>query len=187
MYILFTKRERKKFDTLKKTTEEEKIYWTLPNLIYPICVILFSILCAILFSEKKWEGIEFINILTNGSLAMFSINRVSAVGVNLFNRINHDWEKTNKTFPLRIKINDYSKLLLLFTALLYSYQIINAPFNKYWLILIQILITGFFIYISIQLSLYSFLLQQDNKERTVGDEIRDESIDSKNHLAKKYG
>ena len=189
MPFIFTKKEIALLKQIEEENDEELLSWKLPNLIFPLFVIGLSLLSYLVFKEETQKSyVGFFNLLLNGSLPMFALSRMSSIGVNLF-RFDKSKEKkaSHNTYNLRIKIDDFSKYLTIIISFYYIYQVIKSPFViSYWYILF-IALSTLFIYLSLFLSKSSFLLQERLIERTLGDSIRDEATETKNHLAKKYG
>ena len=185
------------FFTIKETTflkkveginEDELLLWKLPNIIYPFVVILVSLLCYGMFKPADkftWNGL--FNLLFNGSLAMVALNRMSSLGGNLFKYDKSKEAKANTTTAnLRVKIDDYSKMLVLGIAILYIFQVINTPFEFSWWLVVQLMVSSIFIAYSLYLSKYAFLLQERLLDKTFADEIKEGVTEKKNHLSDKY-
>lgn len=180
-FFLNTK-DKSLLDKAEIANRDEMLSWKLPNLIYPIVVICFSLTSFLLFkdSENKTLG-AFINLLLNGSLPMVALNRLSSLGVNIFKfDSGKEKAKSGNTTNLRVIIHYYSQGLIFAIALLYTFQVINIPFNLSWTIVIQLGIAIFCIQQSIQISKYAFLLQEKFMDLTYDFEIRNE-IEEKGH------
>lgn len=187
--LILTKKNK---ELLKKTEEsnlEEMLSWKLPNLIYPIAVIFISMVCFLLFKNKDQITLyTFLNLMLNGSLPMVALNRLSSLGVNLFKfdkEAENRKSKTN-TYNLRLTIHYYSLGLILTVIIFYVYQVIQTPFDIWWSILIQIVFAVFCVYQSLQVSKYGYLLQEKLMERTLGDDIKENALETKKHLTAKY-
>lgn len=188
MALLFTLKERELLDRIERSNKDELIYWRMPNIIYPFAVILISIVCFLLF--KQQENITLIgvvNLLFNGSLPMVALNRMSSLGSNLF-KFDKAKERAadTHTTSLRVKIDDYSKILIICIAILYIYQVINSPFPSTGWLWLQLLTSSIFIYFSLNLSKYGYLLQERLIEITLGDNIKETAKETKQHLSEKY-
>ncbi len=187
--MFFNKKESELLRKIERTNSEELLFWKLPNVFYPFTVIGLSFIAFFIFkSQDKITFINVINLLFNGSLPLVALNRMSSLGVNLFkfDKSKETSLKTN-TLSLRLKIDSYSKLLVFLIAFLYIYQVVNTPFNTSWWLWLQLTCSVFFIYYSIGLSKYAYLLQEKMIETTVGDIIREEANEAKKHLSEKYG
>lgn len=189
MLKLFSQSEQELLQKAEKTNSDELIYWKLPNVIYPFIVICISILVYYCFKPTdnfSWNGL--FNLLFNGSLAMVALNRMSSIGSNLlkFNKTKEQTANTNTT-ALRVKIDEYSKILVLFISILYIYQVINSPFILTFWHLIQLLISLLLIWLALGFSKYAYLLQERLMERTIGDDIKEAAKENKQHLEEKYG
>lgn len=189
MLLLFSESEKALLNKIAKQNTEELFSWRIPNLIFPLFIVLASLGCYLLFkSEDQRSFIGFANLLINGSLPMFALNRMSSVGINLF-RFDKSKEKkaSTSTYNLRVKIDEYSKYLIFTVSVMYIFQVIHSPFELSFWIPINIIISIVFIYSALIFSRFSFLLQERLVERTLGDDIKDEAIENKKHLANKYG
>ena len=187
--MFFSKNESELLKKIETSNKEEMLYWRLPNIIYPFAVVLISIICFALFKQgEKFTFIGLINLLFNGSLPMIALNRMSSMGSNLFKFDKSKEGQFNKnTRPLRVKVDDYSKILLLLICILYIYQVMEGPFNLNWFLLLQMLSSLVLIYCAIILSKFAYLLQENFLERTIADEVRSETKKNRAHLSKKYG
>ena len=186
---LFSEEERELLKKIERYNSDELLSWRLPNLIFPLVVIGMSLICYLLFkNEDQITAVGVFNLLLNGSLPMFALNRMSSVGINLF-KFDKSKEKkaSTNTFNLRIKIDEYSKYLIIGISIFYVYQVIYAPFRLSLWYFLHLLVSTFFIYFALTFSKYAYFLQERLIERTIGDDIRDETIEGKNHLNKKYG
>lgn len=188
--IFINKKYRTLLKDSEKLNEDEMLSWKLPNLAYPMCAVLFSYVCYFSFKPNdSITGIGFLNLLLNGSLPMLALNRLGSLGVNLFkfDKIKEKELSNLNTYNLRLILYYYSFGLVFSIAILYIYQVINTPFD-YWInILVQIFLIYFLIKEAIIVSKYGYLLQEKLIERTVGDVIKDNALDGKKHLEKKYG
>jgi len=186
---LFSEEERELLKKIERYNSDELLSWRLPNLIFPLVVIGMSLICYLLFkNEDQITAVGVFNLLLNGSLPMFALNRMSSVGINLF-KFDKSKEKkaSTNTFNLRIKIDEYSKYLIIGISIFYVYQVIYAPFRLSLWYFLHLLVSTFFIYFALTFSKYAYFLQERLIERIIGDDIRDETIEGKNHLNKKYG
>ena len=178
--------EKADLDLLKRAeiaNKNEMLSWKLPNLIFPIVVIVFSLISFLIFKNSGQKNfIAFINLLLNGSLPMVALNRLSSLGVNLF-KFNSDKEKIKSkkgTYNLRLAIHYYSMALVFGIAMFYCFQVINIPFDLCVSIFFQILLGVFCIHQALQVSKYAFLLQEKLMDITFDSEIRVE-IEEKGH------
>lgn len=186
---LFSQSEQDLLLKAERLNSDELFYWKLPNVIYPFVVILISLVFYFAFKpEDKFTWTGLLNLIFNGSLAMVALNRMSSIGTNLFKFDKAKEKITNtNTTALRVKIDDYSKLLIVFISALYIYQVIKGPFVLSCWLIIQLLISIIFIWFALGFSKYAYLLQERLMERTIGDDIKDGAKENKQHLAGKYG
>lgn len=189
MYIIgyfFSDKEKELLDKIERQNSEELLSWKLPNLAFPITVVVISIGCYFAFKEET-STVGAINLILNGSLPMFALNRMSSVGINLFKfDKSREVSASTNTYNLRVKINEISRLMIFGLMAFYIYQVINTPFKLSCWMLFQVGLAILTIHFTLILSRFSFLLQERLVERTLGDDIRDETIEAKNHLTKKY-
>lgn len=186
---LISKKNQELLKKAEETNFEEMLTWKLPNLVYPIGVILISMLCFLLFKKSEQVTLyAFLNLMLNGSLPMVALNRLSSLGVNIF-KFDKEGEnrksKTN-TYSLRVILHYYSLGLVLTIIIFYVFQVINTPFNIWWSILIQIILATICVYQSLKVSKYGYLLQEKLMERTLGDDIKENALETKKHLTAKY-
>ncbi len=187
--VFFNKREKALLKKVKEESSDELVAWNFPNLITPFVVVGLSLIAYwLLKQEDKKTFAGFVNLLLNGSLLMFAINRLNSVGIQLFSfdRMKEKKASTD-TYNLRVKINEYSKYLIIGIALFYCYQVVYCPFRLSIGVFVQIIITSGIIYFTLLLSKYSFLLQEKIFGRTLGDNIKEETKEATDHLAQKYG
>lgn len=186
---LFSPAEIELLQKAERTNSDELLYWRMPNVIYPFIVVLVSLLAYCFFKPAdKFSWLGLINLIFNGSLPMVALNRMSSIGSNLFKYDKSKEKNANRsTTALRVKIDDYSKILLIAIAFLYIFQVINGPFGWTWWFIVQLILSIIFIRVSLSFSKYAYLLQERLMERTIGDEIMDSAKENKNHLAEKYG
>jgi hypothetical protein len=186
---LFSDSEKELLAKAEKTNSDELFYWKLPNVIYPFVVIALSLISYSVFKPiEEFSSAGLFNLIFNGSLAMVALNRVSSIGANLFKfdkakEINANTDTT----ALRIKIDDYSKILVIVISGLYIYQVTKGPFDISWGLLLQLLVSILSIWFALMFSKYAYLLQERLMERTIGDEIKEAANENKMHLEGKYG
>jgi len=173
--LLFNKIESSFLKKLEGANQEEMLSWKLPNLYYPICVIILSLVCYFLFKESK-SVVAFTNLLLNGSIPMVALNRLSSLGVNIFkfDKTKENSKSKNNTYNLRLKIHYYSQLLVFGIALFYVFQVIHTPFILSWWIVLQLALAVFCIEQSLRISKYAFLLQERLIDVTFDQEMREE-------------
>jgi hypothetical protein len=181
--VPFNKAEINFLRKLELSNNEEMLSWRLPNLYYPLAVIVASLACFLLFKDSdKKNFVAFMNLLLNGSIPMVALNRLSSLGINLF-KFDKGKEKAksnNSTYTLRVKIHYYSQLLVFCIALFYIFQVIHSPFPlSYWIIL-QFIFAALCIDQSLKVSKYAFLLQEKLLDITYEQEVREE-IKTKGH------
>jgi len=187
--IIFKKTEIDILEKIEKHVSEDLDLWKLPNLIHPLILVGISMVCFYLFKDpQKVTLINFANLLVNGSLPMFAFNRMSSLSTNLFKTNKSEEEKVKtKTYSIRVKINDWSKILIFLIGMFYIYQVIKTPFACLCSIMfIQIPFTVLMIYCSVVLSRDSFLLQEQFISSTFADLINDAAKEDKKHLENKY-
>lgn len=187
--LILSKKEREFLKRIEKENLDEMLGWKLPNVFFPLTVIVISTICFLLFKENdKITFFSFFNLLVNGSLPLLALNRLSNLGINIF-KFDKTKEKhifNEDTYKLRVAIHYYSSFLIFAIAIFYIYQVINTPFNIWWNIFIQIFIAIIFIIQSFKISKYGYILQEKMLERTVGDDIKENVQENKKHLADKY-
>lgn len=190
MDLMFRKKEIAFLKRIENESVDDIDLWNLPNLFVPIGVILLSVLSFILFKPNSdITFIAILNLFVNGSLPMFALNRVAPISLNLF-KYNKEQElkKNTNTYNIRVKIGIGSIILISLIILYYVYQVINNPFgNTYLILFIQLPVTTCIIWYSLLLSKYSFLLQDHLVNRTIADDIIEETNQNKKHLSEKYG
>ncbi|PRD47625.1 hypothetical protein C5745_09975 [Sphingobacterium haloxyli] len=190
MDLMFRKKEIAFLKRIENESVDDIDLWNLPNLFVPIGVILLSVLSFILFKPNSdITFIALLNLFVNGSLPMFALNRVAPISLNLF-KYNKEQElkKNTNTYNIRVKIGIGSIILISLIILYYVYQVINNPFgNTYLILFTQFPVTTFIIWYSLLLSKYSFLLQDHLVNRTIADDIIEETNQNKKHLSEKYG
>ncbi|SOD88950.1 hypothetical protein [Spirosoma fluviale] len=187
--FLFDDKENKLLSKIEKANSSELMYWKLPNIVYPMFVIFLSLVCYFVFKPNdKFTWIAWVNIIFNGSLPMIALNRIGSMGINLF-KYDKSKEKVFETDTglLRVKIDEYSKILLIVIALFYIFQVIKGPFEFSWYLIVQIIISVLLIKFALKFSKCAYLLQDRLLERSLGDEIRDDAKEVKKGLSQKYG
>lgn len=186
---LISKKNQELLKKAEETNSEEMLTWKLPNLVYPIGVILISMLCFLLFKKSEQVTLyAFLNLMLNGSLPMVALNRLSSLGVNIFkfDKEGENRKSQTNTYSLRVILHYYSLGLVLSIIIFYVFQVINTPFNIWWSILIQIILAIICVYQSLKVSKYGYLLQEKLMERTLGDDIKENALETKKHLTAKY-
>lgn len=187
---LFTKPERSFLGNLEKSNSDDLFYWEMSNIGLPFVVIIATLICSYLFKQKSDSSwILLINLLFNGSLPIIALNRIGGICFILF-KFDKSKEKflPVDTTKLRTKLVFFVICLLLSIWILYIYQVSFNPFVNwsYWMIF-QFIISAFFIYASLEFSKYAHLLQEKSIERSIVDEIREETSKTKSNLRNKYG
>jgi hypothetical protein len=144
----------------KKTNEEVLLSWEIPNVLFPLVVIVFS-LVAYLFLTKKFDWLTFSNLLVNGSILMAAFNRMSSM-ITYTSKIEFvDSKKLGINLRnIKMKITGYSFVLVLFISLFYSHQVINKPFDTTCTIFFQFLISTLFFWSAIDATKVAFLMQE---------------------------
>ena len=159
---------------LERANKDEMLSWQLPNLYYPICAIILSLLSFLIFKDSsKRTTIAFVNLLINGSVPMMALNRLSTLGVNIFKFDREKEKKKSKydTYNLRLRIHYYSYALILAIAVLYIFQVTNNPFDWSWWFCLQIPLSIFCVYEALEISKYAYLLQERLIDSTFDQEI----------------
>ncbi|WP_139180204.1 hypothetical protein [Pedobacter rhizosphaerae] len=177
-------------EKIEKHIADDLDLWKLPNLIHPLMLVGISMIGFCLFKDPKQVTlINVINLLVNGSLPMFAFNRMSSLSTNLFKTNKSEEEKAKtRTYSIRVKINDWSKLLIFLIGIFYVFQVTKTPFNCLPSILfVQIPLTALMVWCSVTLSRDSFLLQEQFITSTFADLINDGAKEDKKHLQNKYG
>jgi hypothetical protein len=160
-YIL-NDQESKVISLSEKHNEEELLGWKIPNVFFPLCVIIFSLFAYwILIPKDKFDWITFFNLLVNGSVLMAAFNRMSSM-ISYYSKIDFTDSKRLgiNIRNVRMKIMIYSFFLILGIALVYSNQVINKPFNDGCVILFQFILSALLFWFSIDATKIAFLLQE---------------------------
>jgi hypothetical protein len=159
---LLSNKENKVVSLSKEKNEDELISWKIPNVLFPLSVIVFSIISYVLFgNDLKLKSL--FNLLINGSVLMASFNRMSSM-LNYISKIELKKENAKKlginVKNVKMKVIGYSFILILFIASFYSYQVINKPFESNGVIFLQIVISGLFFWWAIDATKIAFFLQE---------------------------
>jgi hypothetical protein len=146
----------------EKDNKEELINWKIPNLLFPLIVVAVSLIAYGIFipaDKKNWS--DFFNLLLNGSIPMVAFNRMSSI-ISYFSKIEFsDAKKLGISLKnLRMKILFYIIFLILAIIFLYSYQVINKPFDLSCLTLLQFILSGLLFWFSADVTKVAFLLQE---------------------------
>ncbi|MNE10980.1 hypothetical protein D3C80_1037190 [compost metagenome] len=154
------KQENLVINLSQKSNEEELLGWKIPNILFPLAVIVFS-LFAYVFLSKMFDWLTFFNLLVNGSILMAAFNRMSSM-ITYTSKIEfEDSKKLGINLRnVKMKISGYSIILVLFIALLYSHQVINKPFNNACTIIFQLVISVLFFWFAIDATKVAFLMQE---------------------------
>jgi hypothetical protein len=160
--IFLRQNEKSLISKSEKDNTEELINWKIPNLLFPLIVIAVSLIAYGIFipyDNKNWP--DFFNLLLNGSIPMVAFNRMSSI-VSYFSKIEFsDAKKLGISLKnLRMKILSYIIGLILAIIFLYSYQVINRPFEFSCLTVIQLIISGFLFWFSADVTKVAYLLQE---------------------------
>lgn len=154
--------ENKLISVSEKDNKEDLISWKIPNVLFPLIVIVFSLIAYILFIPgEKQSCKEFFNLLLNGSVPMVAFNRMSSI-INYFSKIEfNDAKKLGINLKnLKMKILFYLIVLILAIIVLYCYQVINRPFEISCLTFLQLLFSGLLVWFAADVTKISFLLQE---------------------------
>lgn len=159
--IFLSDREKALIKGSKTSNNEEFLNWKVPNVIFPIFAIVISLIAYTIFvsaDKKNWS--DFFNLLLNGSIPMIAFNRMSSV-ISYFSKIEHNDEKKLKINlkNLRVKFLVYIFILIVCILLLYSFQVINRPFEVSILNTIQLLFSGILLWFSVDITKETFFLQ----------------------------
>lgn len=146
----------------EKHNHDEMLAWKLPNVFFPLMVILFSLLAYwLLIPKEKFQWITFFNLLVNGSILMAAFNRMSSM-IAYFSKI--EFTDSNRLGinlkNFKMKIFGYSIFLVLFIAFMYSYQVIYKPFYDERLIFFQFIISVLLFWFSLDATKIAYLLQE---------------------------
>lgn len=149
----------------KKSNGEELLSWQIPNVLFPLAVIAFSLVIYVLtsLSSKSFEWFTLWSLLVNGSILMAAFNRMSSM-ISYTSKIEFDANNAKKLGinlrNVKMKIQTYSIFLVLLIASFYSYQVINKPFDNGCEIVIQFIFSGLFFLFAIDATKVAFLLQE---------------------------
>lgn len=159
---ILNKRELKVVALSEKSNEEELLGWQIPNVLFPLAVIAFSLLSYLLFT-KLFNWTSFFNLLVNGSILMAAFNRMSSM-ISYASKIELDKNNAKKLGinlrNIKMKIIGYSVFLVLFIAVLYSYQVIHKPFEENGIIFLQFLFSCFFFWGAVDATKIAYLFQE---------------------------
>ena len=72
------KQETKVVDLSEKSNSEELLGWEIPNVLFPLAVIIFSLFAYVILN-KAFDWLTFFNLLVNGSILMAAFNRMSSM------------------------------------------------------------------------------------------------------------
>ncbi|MDI9311207.1 MAG: hypothetical protein QM535_13410 [Limnohabitans sp.] len=186
--IFFKKTELELFKKIELNNVEDLEAWKYPNILAPLFVVGISLICyPFLKEESQRTFIGFTNLLFNGSLALFSINRLGSVNLNLFryNRTNEEKLDTN-TKNTRIKLNYLCSGLVILLTIFYVIQVNKSPFEFSLWLLLQSTLSTLAIYLAINFSKFSYLLQDKLLDNAFADKIREDVKENKIHLQEKY-
>lgn len=149
----------------KKSNGEELLSWQIPNVLFPLAVIAFSLIIYVLtsLSSKNFEWSTLCSLLVNGSILMTAFNRMSSM-ISYTSKIEFDANNAKKLGinlrNVKMKMQTYSFFLVLLIASFYSYQVINRPLDNVCEILIQFIFSGLFFLFAIDATKVAFLLQE---------------------------
>jgi hypothetical protein len=175
-FVLIKDSEKEFLKAIEDFHKDDNSLWKLPNLFIPIAAILLAILCYLAFSDNRWEFLNYLNLIVNGSLPLIAINQISGLSVHIF-KYDKSVEKKfeTNTFMLRTKLFWSSISILIFGVLLFAFQVISNPFNNFILLIIMFLLSACLVWFSSYVSRRLYLLQEDFIERTFDSEIRKEA------------
>jgi len=187
-----TTEEKKFLKEVELSNNTDISFWKVNNIIIPAITIFLTIIVYAAFKhrhEQPWEFVAFVNLILNGSIPMIALNRLSGIGIYLF-KYDKSKEKElgiSDTYPLRTRMFFWLFFLVVSTAILYMYQVINNPFTSSWWLLVIFLLSITSVYTSITLAKNIFLLQEKMLENTFYDSVNEEAQKRKDHLENKYG
>ncbi len=160
--FILNKQESRVVALSKESNGEELLGWQIPNVFFPLVVIAFSLIAYALLG-KNFDWVSFFNLLVNGSILMAAFNRMSSM-ISYTSKIEFDANNAKKLGinlrNVKMKISGYSIFLVLFIAILYSHQVINKPFDKVCIIVIQFFASSLFFWSAIDATKVAFLLQE---------------------------
>ena len=168
--------EKELLQKIEDSNTGENSLWKIPNLLIPIATIVVAIAAYAMFANKEFKIIAYMNLVINGSLPLIALNQISGLGVHIF---KYDKSREREfgigdTFYLRTRLFFLFLVILIAGVFLYSYQVINIPFESPWVLCVLILISLLLIWASTYTARKSFLLQEDFIENTFDNEMRDE-------------
>lgn len=178
---IISPKEKHLLKTIEDSNDSDVSLWKVSNILLPICTIVFSIICTVIFKKQdKILLITYLNLLLTGAIPMIALNRISSMGIYLF-KYDRSKEKAygiTDTFMLRTKLFLMIFFLVLATMILYIYQVLNYPFKLEWKILTMLILSIIFIILSISISKSIYLLQDKLIDKTFDQEIREDMADN---------
>ena len=169
MLSVFLKKEETSLISIsERDNNEELLNWKIPNVLFPLIVIAVSLVAYGIFipnDRKNW--IDFFNLLLNGSIPMIAFNRMSSI-ISYFSKIEFsDAKKLGINLKnLRMKILLYIIILIVSIVILYSFQVINKPFQISCIIVVQRIASGLLFWFSVDATKVAFLLQESLLKNT---------------------
>lgn len=173
---IINKSEKDFLEEIEEFNKEHNTLWKVPNLLIPMITIFLALLCFLAFSDDRWEGIGYLNLIINGSLPLIAINQISAIGILIFKYDKSQEAKFGmNTFLLRTKLFWLSIGVLGVGIILFAFQVISNPFNNWLLLVVMLILSTVLVWGSSYVSRRIFLLQNDFIERTFDTELREEA------------
>ncbi len=173
---IINKSEKDFLEEIEEFNKEHNTLWKVPNLLIPMITILLALICFLAFSKNRWEGINYLNLIINGSLPLIAINQISAIGILVFKYDKSQEAKFGmNTFLLRTKLFWLSLGVLVLGIILFAYQVISSPFNDILLLIVMLIVSSLLVWGSSYVSRRIFLLQDAFIERTFDSDLREEA------------
>jgi hypothetical protein len=174
--IFLNKAEASLISFSAKDNNEELLNWKIPNVLFPLIVVAVSLIAYVIFVPSDQKNLTgFFNLLLNGSIPMVAFNRMSSI-VSYFSKIEFsDAKKLGINLNnLRMKILLYIIILILAIIFIYSFQVINKPFELSCLTLVQLILSGLVFWFSVDATKVAFLLQESLLTNTYEISFRNE-------------
>lgn len=176
-FAIISKNESKLFSEIEAEHKEDSVLWKVPNLVVPIGTIVLALLCLVAFSDKRFEFLNYLNLIINGSLPLIAINQISSSGSYVFKFDKSTEKRLQKdTSMLRTKLFYFSLAILVLGVLLFAFQVIGNPFSSYVPLSIMILLSVLLVCFSSFVSKRVYLLQDSFIEKTYDNQLRQEAI-----------
>lgn len=137
--------------------------WYFHNLIYPICIILLSI---VLISLVKQDFTITLDYILNGSISLLGLNVLFAMSSYLIRVKSFQKDELKKdVLNLSSKLNDWTGILIVIGSILYVLPILYSTGSIYFKIALLVL-SIITLIISIKISAKMFMIRDDFYQKT---------------------